>query len=295
MRSVNSREYYHEQDRKALETLQAIPGFTPVLKAFMKTFNEKMIHGLNMSSKIRIGPQQLPEIYAYLPPICAVLGIDEPEFYLEMDPVPNAYTYGDSQVSITITSGLVEYMEEDEIQSVLAHECGHIACHHLLYHTMAAMILQGGGELLGLGMLTLPLKLALFHWQRCSELSCDRAAAIYMRDSGPVVDTMIRCAGGKKELTCKVNKELYLAQTDTYLEMVGNSTLNKTLQYLVLMNRTHPFAAVRASEIKKWCEGDHFRKLLKYMEQDPEARCPSCGAAITGDWRFCQNCGQKIK
>ena len=138
MRPILPREYYHDQDRQALEALKEIPGFTGALKAFMKVFNEKMMHGLNMSSKIRLGPEQLPEIYAYLPPICTALGIEEPEFYLEMDPFPNAYTYGDSQVFITVTSGLLEHMEEDEIKAVLAHECGHIACRHVLYHTMAS-------------------------------------------------------------------------------------------------------------------------------------------------------------
>src|SRR5699024_12448164 len=96
----------------------------------MKVFNEKMIHVLNMSNKIRITHQQLPNLDRLLPPVCEKLGIKEPEFYLEMDPVANAYAYGDSIIAITVTSGLVDLMNEEEIQVVLAHECGHIACHH---------------------------------------------------------------------------------------------------------------------------------------------------------------------
>jgi len=294
MRPINAREYYHEQDREALETLKSIPGFTPALKAFMKVFNEKMMHGLNMSSKIRLGPKQYPEVYAYLPPVCAALGIDEPEFYLEMDPYPNAYTYGDSQVFITVTSGLLEHMEEDEIKAVVAHECGHVACRHVLYHTMASLILHGGSSLLGLGLFTVPLQLALFHWQRCSEFSCDRAAAIYMKGADSVIDTMIRLAGGKKDLTSKIDKELYLRQAEDYSQMVGTSAWNKTLQYLVLMNRTHPFLSVRAAEIKKWCDTDYFRRLLIYAEEKPGARCNYCASPSEESWKFCRKCGQKM-
>lgn len=261
MMTINPREYYHEQDRKALEALKSIPGFTPALKAFMKIMNENMMHGVNMATKIRLGPNQLPEIYHLLPPICEKLGIAEPELYLEMNPVPNAYTYGDTQVFITVTSGLLECMEEDEIKAVLAHECGHIACHHVLYHTMGNMILNGGATFLNLGIFAVPLQLAFSHWERCSEFSCDRAAAVCMGGYDSVVEVMIRLAGGPKSITDKIDKQLYLEQAVEYQQLVGDSAWNKTLQYLALMNSSHPFTAVRASEVKKWCESERFEKI----------------------------------
>ena len=88
MRVVNPKDYYHPQDRKALQELQQIPGFSAALKAFMKVFSENMIQGMNMSNKVRITDKQLPELYRLLPPLCETLGIDEPEFYLELNPVP---------------------------------------------------------------------------------------------------------------------------------------------------------------------------------------------------------------
>ena len=130
MRVVNPKDYYHPQDRKALQELQQIPGFSAALKAFMKVFSENMIQGMNMSNKVRITDKQLPELYRLLPPLCETLGIDEPEFYLELNPVANAYTMGDSIISITVTSGLIELMDEKQLTAVIAHECGHIACRH---------------------------------------------------------------------------------------------------------------------------------------------------------------------
>ena len=62
MRVVNPKDYYHPQDRKALRELQQIPGFSAVLKAFMKAFSENMIQGMNMSNKVRITDRQLPEL-----------------------------------------------------------------------------------------------------------------------------------------------------------------------------------------------------------------------------------------
>ncbi len=298
MRPINPREYYHEQDKKALEALKSVPGFATVLKAFMKVFNEKMLHGINMASKIRLGPNQMPRIYNMLPPICEVLGIKEPELYLELNPNPNAYTSGDSQIYITVTSGLLEALEEDEIKAVLAHECGHIACHHVLYHTMGNMILNGAADLLGLGTIAIPLQLAFFYWNRCSEFSCDRAAALYMQGHESVVETMIRLSGGIRDLSNEINKDLYLAQAAEYESLVGNSAWDKTLQFLALMESTHPFTAVRAAEIKKWCESDRFKQIIDYSngtDCSSGVKCPVCGNDVNEGWMFCKKCGTKIK
>lgn len=102
--------------------------------------NDKIWKRLYKASKIRVSPTQLPEIYNILPPICDQLEIVEPEFYLEMNPMPNAYAFGDTKTAITVTSSLVEMMSKDELTAVVAHECGHIACHHMLYHSLAQIL-----------------------------------------------------------------------------------------------------------------------------------------------------------
>ena len=133
---VNANVYTHELDRAALQTLKSIPGFTEVLKSFMKVWNEQVFYVQNMSTNLRISEKQLPKYYNMLPPICEKLGIEVPELYVEMNVVPNAYTSGDTKPFIVMTTGLLESMPEELIPSVLAHECGHIACHHVLYRTM---------------------------------------------------------------------------------------------------------------------------------------------------------------
>lgn len=300
MRAVNPRDYYHPQDRKALQELQQIPGFSAVMKAFMKMFSEQMIQGMNMSNKVRIGPNQLPELYRLLPPICEVLGIREPEFYLEQDPVANAYTFGDSIISITITSGLVDLMDDKQISCVLAHECGHIACQHVLYHTMASMLLGLGSDMLGLNLVTSALQLAFFHWQRCSELSCDRAAAIYMDGYQPVAQVMSLLASGSQELSARINMDLYMKQAEEYRNFMEHSNWNKLLQYYALMSQNHPFLSVRALNIKEWCESKIFEDIMNYKyERTPaaitgEGVCPACGSHVEKDWGFCRGCGHKL-
>lgn len=292
---LEPREFIHPADKAALETLKAIPLFTPCLKAFLKVFTEEFFYGVNMAQKVRLSARQLPRIYNLLPPICAELGIEEPQFYLEMNPAPNAYTYGDTKVAITVTSGLVEYMGEDELRAVIAHECGHILCRHVLYHTMAAMITQLGESVFGtLAAAAEPVRLALLYWDRRSELSADRAAALVTGGSDAVVRTMIRLAGGPHTITDEIDVELYAEQGAEYTKL-NEHLWDRLLQNFAVMDTDHPFCAVRTHEILNWTATEAFTALRKKMESEATAkRCPHCGKVLKADWRFCQGCGKTI-
>jgi len=289
-------EFIHPADKAALEALKSIPLFTPCLKAFMKVFSEEYLYGVNMAQKIRLSPKQLPRVYNLLPPICATLGIEEPQFYLEMNPAPNAYTYGDTKIAITLTSGLVEYMGEAELRAVIAHECGHILCRHVLYHTMAAMVTELGESIFGaMAAAAEPIRLGLLFWDRRSELSADRAAALVTGGSEDVVQTMIRLAGGPRSITDEIDVELYAEQGAEY-QKLNERLWDKVLQGFAVMNQDHPFTSVRTHEILDWTKTDRFSELLANMRAEASARrCPSCGKVLKGEWRFCQRCGKPVE
>lgn len=248
--------FMHEDDKKALAALKAIPGFSAVLKGFMSIWNEKQFYIQNMSSNIRLSNEQMSKYYAMLFPICRKLHIDVPELYITMNVVPNAYTYGDTKPFITMTTGLLDMMPEELIPAVLAHECGHIACHHTLYLTMGSMIVNGAaifGSSSVIGQLiTTPLQIAFMHWMRCSEFSADRASAYYSGTTDDVVEMCMRFAGYSKNMDVSVNKEAFLAQALEYKQMVASSAWNKTLEFLIVKDMNHPFNAVRAYECREW-------------------------------------------
>lgn len=287
--------FTHPEDKAALENLKSIPLFSSCVQMFMKLVPERTLHGLSMAQKIRIGRRQLPEIYKYLPIACDALGIDEPEFYLEMDPAPNAYTQGDQRVFLTVTSGLLEYLQPEEIQAVVAHECGHIACHHVLYHTMADLLLKIGPSVLGpLAAVAMPVKAALFYWSRRSELSADRAAAVVMNGAQPVVNVMIRLAGGPQSLTGGIDVQLYLQQAQAYDRLL-DSHWDRLLQGVAVMWADHPFLSVRSREIVEWCATEQFRRIVSaFQEYKAGLRCRMCSDRIEQAWQFCRKCGSKI-
>lgn len=105
--SIDAELLLHPSDKAALQALKAVPGFSQLTRAYMSAMNERQMRIINKSSNLQLSEEQMPEYYRMLPPICEKLGIPVPELYMELNVVPNAYTYGDKDPFIVITSGML--------------------------------------------------------------------------------------------------------------------------------------------------------------------------------------------
>lgn len=279
---IDCEQYIHSLDRVALVALRKIPLLDTICAKLMSIMNDKQNTIINMSTKIHITEKQLPKIYRMVESICCKIGIDMPELYLELNREPNAYTYGTKTFTIIIHSGLLECLQDDEIYAVLAHECGHIACKHGLYHTIGGIVLRGGamslselssffntkgilGSVAGnvVSVVDSALELAFFNWSRCSELSADRVAVICCGSAAPVIETMMRLAGGTRHIDSEINKELFLKQAADYQENMEQGFVNKSLEFLLTKNNTHPLLAVRAFEAQKFANSEEFKNISR--------------------------------
>lgn len=289
-------DFIHPEDDAALRQMESLPGFPVFMKKILSIGIETLQYGVNMASAIRLSEKQLPEIYRHLPLICQKMGINEPEFYLQMDPHPNAWTFGDTRIYITVTSGLVEMMNDEELDAVLAHECGHIVCRHVLYRSVAQWIIKVLENLGIVNAITIPIQFALLYWYRKSELSADRAACL-VTSPETVYSVMARLAGGPQSITSQINMEEWATQADAYLAIRNANLWNKTLQMAAVAGLEHPFAAVRVREILKWSESEQYNmiKNVRLTSSEGDAHtCPNCGGKIEDDWKFCRHCGKKL-
>lgn len=291
---IKSSEFIHPEDAAALRQLENIPGFPALIKKLLSLGLEQLQYGVNMATAIRLSPRQLPELYNHLPRICRKMGILEPEFYLQMDPIPNAWTFGDTKIYITITSGLVEMLDDEELDAVIAHECGHILCHHVLYHSIARYILAGVDSFGLLGSLTIPLQYAILYWSRKSELSCDRCASI-ITSPEVVSRVMARLSGGPKSITEQIDMKEWAKQADQYDQIKNDGLWNKTLQLYVTLSLSHPFSAVRVREIIKWGRSPQYKNLIQNLKAEASGKkCHKCNRSVCTDWAYCKYCGVKL-
>lgn len=83
-----------------------------------------------------------PELAQFIARVCADSKIPVPRFGLIHDGNPNAFTFGHypGDARLVVTSGLLEMLDKDERQAVVAHELGHIAHWDFVVMTVAAAI-----------------------------------------------------------------------------------------------------------------------------------------------------------
>ncbi|MEK7679032.1 MAG: M48 family metalloprotease, partial [Deltaproteobacteria bacterium] len=70
-------------------------------------------------------------------------GLPMPKVYVIPDPSPNAFAAGrdPENAYVAVTQGLLDIMERDELQSVVAHEMSHIKGRDILTMTVVAVLL----------------------------------------------------------------------------------------------------------------------------------------------------------
>ncbi|MDO4650632.1 MAG: M48 family metallopeptidase, partial [Eubacteriales bacterium] len=209
--------------------------------------------------------QQMPEIYNLLPPICEKLGIEVPELYYVRSKEMNAATGGSVHPYIFVTSELVDKVPANLIASVLAHECGHIASKHYLYHSIARQIIQEIdnsplGYIPGVNRILTPSMVKAFlFWERCSELSADRAAVLCDEGAEHTIDMLLRIHGYDAE---KVNRDEFLKQAMDLHDFVNEENTNKVIEEMLVQGDSHPRLATRVYESYAWSQTDQFKGIL---------------------------------
>lgn len=260
----NTELYMHELDKRAFDALNAFPKIIKLKEAYCANVDEKQRKIALLSSAIKLSENQMPEIYSALPPICRKLGIEVPDLYLVNSKEINAATFGSANPFIYITSELVEKVPAHLIPTVLAHECGHIACRHSLYYNLAWDLLFGANRLILCKIpainkyLTPALQRTLMLWCRCSELSADRAAALCDGNSINTVDMLLRIHG----YSDNINREEYIKQAYELKKYINESPENKAIEQMLIKDDDHPVMATRTYECCDWVKTDQFKRLI---------------------------------
>jgi len=253
---LSVEELRHPSDARATDALKKIPGLDKVLTKLLEYGLERLYYVDNVASNLRVTPRMFGRLHRSLTWATKILDVPEPELYVTVVPVPNAFTYGHTKPFITLTSGLVDLLGDEELFFVIGHEVGHIKAGHVLYGTMArniaAVVAALGQATLGLGaLLGQGLVIALYEWYRSAELTADRAALLCVQDIEPARATFMKLAGGTTRLAAEMDRDEFLRQVAAY-EDVDRSSLDKAYKVLLTLYRTHPFAMQRAKTLNSW-------------------------------------------
>jgi heat shock protein HtpX len=96
-----------------------------------------------MSSGARpISREQSPRLYAVMERLAAKANLPVPKLYMIPQPAPNAFATGrnPSHASVAVTQGLMDLMDDEELEGVIAHELSHVRNYDILTSSIAATI-----------------------------------------------------------------------------------------------------------------------------------------------------------
>ncbi len=263
----------HPADRAALNTLRAIPGFDQVVRKIASFFGERGLRQLFLANAVRVGPKQRPELDALLTEVLETLDWKErPQLYVTQNPLINAAAMGFDKPFIVVNSAVFEHLEREEQQVLIAHEVGHIMSGHVLYRTVAIILMTvglGGLPFLAAAVI-FPFQMALLEWYRKSELSSDRASLLAVQDRRAVMMTFLKLAGGPA-YGHTIDLDAFMEQAAEY-ETQGDAW-DKALQVLNTVFREHPFNTVRAGELQRYIDaGRYDRVMAGEYERQSDAR-----------------------
>jgi len=115
-------------------------GFAIVMNAVSYFFSDKI--ALMSSGAKPVTREQLPRLYTVMEGLAQKAGLPLPNLYVIPEAAPNAFATGrnPSHASVAVTQGLLELMNDDELEGVIAHELSHVRNYDILTSSIAATI-----------------------------------------------------------------------------------------------------------------------------------------------------------
>lgn len=252
----------HPADRAALNALRAIPGFDQVVRKVASFFGDRGLRQLFLANAVRVGPRQRPELDALLTDVLESLDWKErPQLYVTQGALINAAAMGFDKPFIVVNSAMLEHLDQDEQRVLIAHELGHIMSGHVLYRTIAIILMTvglGGLPFLAAAII-FPFQMALLEWYRKSELSSDRAALLGVQDRRAVMMSFLKLAGGPA-FGQTIDLDAFMEQAAEY-ETQGDGW-DKVMQVLNTVFREHPFNTVRAGELQRFIDAGRYDRIM---------------------------------
>ena len=202
-----------------------------------------------LGHSVKIGPRQFPRVHALTRSAADKLGIAPPTVYVVNNPHLNAATYGtNDDAFVLVHSALIDHLSDEELLSVIGHECGHIHNDHVVYLTalhylshMAGLVVKSVG---------LPAMVALRGWSRRAEITCDRAGALCVGDVEISLRALTKLALGSHKLYDQLNVDAFLEQYEEAQQSVG--------RYGELLS-THPWLPKRVLALRIFSESALYR------------------------------------
>ncbi len=265
-------------DKQAVEDLKSIDS---VIELIYKTVVEPRLR--NVAAKISMSGEYNSKIESLAADCADTLS-------LERLPIVNVSDVGQStamttgtelDAAIIIDTAIVPRLSDKELKALIGHEMGHIKSHHLKYHAVAEQLERGiafSGSIIGMNLISMPVRMALMSWHRESEISADRASLLAAGELSSAVSMFVKILGKNGQ------------------RIDSNSPFSSIFEVM----QTHPNHSKRIKALQEFSISAHYNNVKKKLERRRTfekafvENCRFCGSSKQIEETFCPSCRKSL-
>ena len=247
--SLGENDYSFVLDRQSRATVESA---RPILLAVASTVRmwKQVWRGQLLGSAVRVSDRQFPRIQSLTRDCAQQLGIETPQVYIVNDPRLNAGTYGtDEESFIIVHSALVDHYSDEELRTVLGHECGHIHNSHVVYLTTLHYLKMIAAAFIP--WIVYPATIPLNELSRRAEITCDRAGMLCAKNEHVAARALTKLVLGSRKLYDEFNLDAFLEQYEE-----GKDSIGRYMEAFA----THPYLPKRVLAMRVFGQSELYRR-----------------------------------
>jgi heat shock protein HtpX len=99
---------------------------------------------LSMSGAREVQKKDAPELYRLVENLSITAGLPTPKVYIIDDPAPNAFATGrdPDHAVVAVTSGILEVLDKQELEGVIAHEMSHVGNYDIRFMAVVVALVS---------------------------------------------------------------------------------------------------------------------------------------------------------
>ena len=235
-------------------------------------FSDKIV--LWSSGATIVSKEQYPRLHEIVERLSADNGIPNPKVAIVNSTVPNAFATGKSPKSslVAVTSGILDLLDDDELEAVIGHELSHVRSRDVLVLTLASVFsmvawylvqfgffggLQGRGRNSS-GGTAIVILVALITWvvsfliiraiSRYREYSADRSGAIMTGKPDKLASALLKISGKMGNIPTKELENVQKLNAFFIIPALSGSSIANLFS-------THPPVEKRVQKLREMKSG----------------------------------------
>ncbi len=289
--------YQHSSDRKALVSLEKMPGLSLLLKKVNEYGIDRLLRMQTLGSEFKVTPRNFPKLHDTFIETCKILCVNPfPELYLAPGTGHiNTYAIGVENPMISVNLEAMEWLTTEELCFALGHEIIRVKGGYTTYQQIAHVmpLIKGliSSTTLGLGGIAANgVEVALQNWIVTSKFTADRAGLFACQDVKVAISALMKLGGLPGEYLNKDTIDEFEAQARSFMT-IDLDNLDRVTKVFSFMKIRHPWAVMRMAELFKWVDSGEYKSLLETGKLPQKAKEPtqtsaSFNSSNSSDWDF---------